>query len=82
MLKKLAATGVLGFAITGALMTAAGPASADAYTHGGHGTVLSGNQILSGNDIKICGNSTQVISVISGAFAQCDVPGHHPHRHS
>jgi hypothetical protein len=77
VLKKLAATGVLGFAITGAIMTAAAPASADAYTHGGQGTVLSGNQILSGNDVKVCGNSTQVIAVIAGALAQCDVPPHH-----
>ena len=74
MLKKLAATGVLGFAITGALMTAAAPANADTISSGGVGTVLSGNQVLSGNHTKICGNSTQVIAVLSGALAQCDVP--------
>ncbi|GLZ15369.1 hypothetical protein Acsp04_56040 [Actinomadura sp. NBRC 104425] len=72
MLKKLAATGVLGFAVSGAALMAAAPANADIVTSGAGG-VLSGNQIpVTVNvPVNVCGNSTQVINVIGFAGAKC-----------
>ncbi|GAA4077605.1 MULTISPECIES: chaplin family protein [Actinomadura] len=72
MLKKLAATGVLGFAVTGAALIAAAPANADIVTSGAGG-VLSGNQIpVTANvPVNVCGNSTQVLTAVGLAGAGC-----------
>lgn len=65
MIKKLAATGILGFAVAGAVLTAA-PAGAD--TGGitsGAGGVLSGNQVFVPISIpvNVCGNAVAVIGI-------------------
>ncbi|OLT27276.1 hypothetical protein BJF79_01265 [Actinomadura sp. CNU-125] len=80
MIKKLAATGVLGFAVTASALAAA-PA---AYAGGGHdGGPFSGNEtsgnfsILGGNQViapisvsvNVCGNAVAVVGI---AAAQCE----------
>jgi hypothetical protein len=82
MLKKLAATGVVVTAATGAMMFSA-PAYADVNTSG-DGGVLSGGQIVAPITIPInvCGNA---VAVIGTAFAGCkggaSVGGGHHHHH-
>lgn len=73
MLKKLAATGLLTFAVSGAVMAAAGAASADAHSVN-NDSVLSGNQVDApiNAPATVCGNSVQVIAVLSDAVAGCD----------
>ncbi|GAA4132016.1 chaplin family protein [Actinomadura keratinilytica] len=72
MLKKLAATGVLGFAVSGAALLAAAPAHADIVTSG-VGGVLSGNQIpVTANvPVSACGNSVQALTALGLAGAGC-----------
>ncbi|WP_067481112.1 chaplin [Actinomadura hibisca] len=85
MLKKLAATGVLAFAVTGSVLAAA-PANADIHTDGSHG-VLSGNQIIApiSIPINVCGNSVAVLGIAGsgcqgGASVVGHAPGHHKHH--
>ncbi|GAA3972551.1 hypothetical protein GCM10023085_63670 [Actinomadura viridis] len=63
MLKKLAATGVLGFAVTGALMLSSSPASADVNDE-----VLTGNVInvpvKVNAPIVVCGNNIVAVGHI------------------
>ncbi|MFD0685841.1 chaplin family protein [Actinomadura fibrosa] len=61
MIKKLAATGILGFAVTGAILSAA-PANADIGTSGAAG-VLSGNQAVAPASVplSVCGNAVAVV---------------------
>ncbi|MGK5551144.1 chaplin [Actinomadura kijaniata] len=63
MLKKLAATGVLAFAVAGSVLAAA-PANADIETDGSHG-VLSGNQIVApiSVPVNVCGNAIAVLGI-------------------
>jgi hypothetical protein len=78
VLKRLTATGVLAFAVTGAVMAAAAPANADAHNVGG-GNVLSGNQVIA--PITVCGNAVNVLDVLASATAVCsDGKGHHSHH--
>ncbi|MBE1532939.1 chaplin family protein [Actinomadura algeriensis] len=80
MIKKLAATGVLGFAVTASALAAA-PA---AYAGGGHDggpfsdnktsgdfSILGGNQVFVpiSAPIDVCGNAVAVIGI---AAAQCE----------
>jgi hypothetical protein len=87
VLKKLAATGVLTFAISGAVMAAAGAASADADTVN-HDSAVSGNQVIAPINVQapVCGNAIQAVAVISDAAAGCDgnatVTPHHGHGKS
>ena len=80
MLRKIAATGIVAAAATGALMMAA-PAQADDYTRGDH-SILGGNQIFVpvSVPVNVCGNS---IAVIGFAFSGCEggakVKGHYGH---
>ncbi|TQM71831.1 hypothetical protein FHX41_5609 [Actinomadura hallensis] len=79
MIKKLAATGVLGFAVAASALAAA-PAHAAAYGgHGGDGShnvtagnvgILNGNQVIApiSAAVDVCGNAVAVIGVAS---AQC-----------
>ncbi|WP_433329770.1 chaplin family protein [Spirillospora sp. CA-294931] len=65
MLKKLAATGILGFAVAGSVLAAA-PANADINTtSSGNGSVLGGNQVVApiSVPINICGNAIAVLGV-------------------
>ncbi|MFC9971407.1 chaplin [Spirillospora sp. NPDC127200] len=84
MLKKLAATGVLAFAVTGSVLAAA-PAGADIVTDGSHG-VLSGNQVVApiSIPINVCGNSVAVLGIAGsgckGGASVGHVPGHHKHH--
>ncbi|MFI0352344.1 chaplin family protein [Actinomadura sp. 9N407] len=87
MLKKLAATGVLTFAVSGAIMAAAGAASADAYTTNDNSAV-SGNQVIAPVSVPVtaCGNNVQVIAVLSDSGAGCEgnatvYPRHHGKGH-
>ncbi|MFC6879719.1 MULTISPECIES: chaplin family protein [Actinomadura] len=84
MLKKLAVTGILGFAVTGSVLAAA-PANADIHTDGSGG-VISGNQIFApiSVPVDVCGNA---IAVIGTAGAGChggasvkQAPAGHHHR--
>lgn len=83
MFKKLAATGVLGFAVAGAALVST-PAYAGTYGGGhghGHGSfhhnktsgdhsVLGGNQVIAPISIpvNVCGNA---VAVIGEAYAAC-----------
>jgi hypothetical protein len=88
VLKKLAATGVLTFAVSGAIMAAAGAASADAYTTN-NDSVVSGNQVSVPVSVpaSVCGNNVQVIAVLTDGSAGCHgnatvFPSHgHGHGH-
>lgn len=68
MIKKLAATGILGVAVTGSILSAA-PANADIETSG-KGGVLSGNQVVAPISIpvNVCGNA---VAVLGNAGASC-----------
>ncbi|MEW2356360.1 chaplin [Spirillospora sp. NPDC029432] len=87
MLKKIAATGLLTFAVSGAIMTAAGAASADTHTHN-NDSAVSGNQVVAPVTVPatVCGNAVQVIAVLSDAAAGCegtnDVNTPHKGHHS
>ncbi|GAA2405611.1 hypothetical protein GCM10010191_11870 [Actinomadura vinacea] len=78
MLKKLAATGILGFAVSGAIMVAAAPANADAYGggHGHHGggghahsvpkNLTAGNHgILNGTQVPVNANIPVTVCGVS-----------------
>ncbi|XRQ06527.1 chaplin family protein [Actinomadura welshii] len=80
MIKKLAATGVLGFAVAASALAAA---PAQAATYGGHDGgdgshnstsgnfgILNGNQVIApiSAAVNVCGNAVSVIGVSS---AQC-----------
>lgn len=79
MIKKLAATGVLGFAVAASALAAA-PAQAATYGgHGGDGShnttagnvgILNGNQVIVpiSAAVDVCGNAVAVIGI---ANAQC-----------
>ncbi|GAA2134281.1 chaplin family protein [Actinomadura napierensis] len=76
MFKKLAATGILGFAVAGSVLAAA-PAYAGGHGHGhghgqfngnqtsGNGSILGGNQVNAPISIPIdvCGNAVAVIGI-------------------
>ena len=68
MIKKLAATGILGVAVTGSILSAA-PANADIETSGNSG-VLSGNQVVApiSVPVNVCGNA---VAVLGNAGAGC-----------
>ncbi|MFS2295099.1 MAG: hypothetical protein FWJ90_20775 [Actinomadura sp.] len=79
MIKKLAATGVLGFAVAASVLAAA---PAQAAVHGGHGGdgshnttagnigILNGIQVITpiSSAIDVCGNAVAVAGI---ANAQC-----------
>ncbi|WP_395107524.1 chaplin family protein [Actinomadura sp. SCN-SB] len=79
MLKKLTATGVLAFAVTGAAMAAAAPANAGTGNNGVN--VLSGNQVIAPVTVvtTVCGNAINAVTVLSGAVGTCgdEVKGHY-----
>lgn len=78
MLKKLAATGVVATAATGALMFST-PAYAGAHTSG-DGSVLSGNQVIVPIfiPINVCGNAVAVIGIAdAGCKGGAKVGGGH-----
>jgi hypothetical protein len=76
--KKLAATGILGFAVAGSVLAAA-PAYAGGWDHGhghghgnfsgnhtsGNGSILGGTQVIAPISIPIdvCGNAVAVIGI-------------------
>jgi ChpA-C len=78
MLKKLAATGVVATAATGAMMFSA-PAYAGVYTSG-DGSVLSGNQVIVpiSVPVNVCGNAVAVVGVAgAGCKGGAKVGGGH-----
>jgi hypothetical protein len=80
VLKKLAATGVLAFAVTGSILAAA-PANADIHTSGAGG-VLSGNQVVApiSIPISVCGNAVAVLGIAGAGCkggASVGGSGHH-----
>ncbi|GLZ06351.1 hypothetical protein Acsp03_38170 [Actinomadura sp. NBRC 104412] len=81
MLKKLTATGVLAFAVTGAAMAAAAPAGAETTDNGVN--VLSGNQVIAPVTVvtTVCGNAVNAVALLSGAVGTCgdEVKGHYHH---
>jgi len=80
VLKKLAATGVLAFAVTGSVLAAA-PANADIHTSGAGG-VLSGNQVVApiSIPISVCGNAVAVLGIAgAGCKGGASVGGHGHH---
>ncbi|MEU5876915.1 chaplin [Spirillospora sp. NPDC047279] len=77
MIKKLAATGVLSFAVAGSVLAAA-PAQADIHTSGAGG-VLSGNQVVApiSIPINVCGNAVAVLGIAgAGCKGGASVGGH------
>jgi ChpA-C len=84
VLKKLAATGVVGFATAGVLMTSSPAFAGGDNVTSGDGGVLSGNQVIAPISIPIdvCGNAIAILG-IAGAGCQggASVGGGHGHGH-
>lgn len=71
MLKKLAVTGIVGFAAAG-IMLAGGPAGADVDDISNHGSgILSGNQVIVPVSVaaNVCGNNIPVVNILSKSEA-------------